>query len=334
MNHLPFPVLRLFLAAIAVIALYTATLRADLDFVSTEVDVGEVRAGAPLSHTFLFQNRGTESVEVTGIQSTCGCLTSRLTRKRYEPGERGSLEVAINTLSPVPGPHTWQVTLSCKSEEKVVETPLRVKAKIVREIIVEPAAVSMFVVGPIQNEIRLTDLRSQPLTLTAVTTSATWLEAGLAGREHDNSNHLTQVVHLRVTEDVPEGTHEEALSIFTNDPAYPEIRVPVSVVKRPRQRVTATPSRVDLTADAGSLFLTRTILIRDRENQDVIVETVSSESPAVNCQWAKGPGAMTTVKIRVDASAIPEKNWKTILRIQVAKPVPETLLIPVNVSLP
>jgi hypothetical protein len=228
----------------------------------------------------------------------------------------------------------WQITLSCKGEENAVEIPLRVKAKIVREIIVQPAAVSMYVVGPIQNEIRLTDLRPQPLTLTAVTASATWLQAHLAGEEHDNSNHLIRVVQLRVTEDVPQGSHEETLSIFTNDPAYPEIRVPVSVVKKPRQRVTATPSQVDLTADAGLLFLTRTILIRDRENQDVNVEAISSESPAVTCQWAKGPGAMTTVKIKVDAKGIHEKNWKTILRIQVAKPVPDSLQIPVSVSIP
>ena len=334
MNSLPSPVLRLFIIAIAVVAVCKPMARAELEFVSTEVYLGEVRAGAPLSNTFAFQNRGADPVEVTGIHSTCGCLTPQLTRKRYEPGQRGSLEVAINTLSPSPGPHVWQVTLSCKSEEKVVEIPLRIKAKIVREIVVEPAAVSMYVVGPIQNEIRLTDLRPQPLTLTAVTASATWLQARLAGEEHDNSNHLIRIVHLRVTEDVPPGAHEEALNIFTNDPAYPEIRVPVSVVKRPRQRVTAVPSRVDLTADAGSLFFARTILIRDRESQEVIVEAVSSESPAVTCQWARGPGAMTTVKIKVDAKGIHEKSWQTILRIQVAKPVPDTLQIPVNVSLP
>src|SRR5262249_28444472 len=152
----------------------------------------------------------------------------------------------------------------------------------------------------------------------------------LAGEERDSSNHLIRVVHLRVTEDVPQGAHEETLSIFTNDPAYPEIRVPVSVMKRPRQRVTAVPSRLDLTADAGSLSFTRTILIRDRENQEVTVEAVSSESPAVTCQWARGPGAMSTVKIKVDANSIHEKRWQTILRIQVAKPVPGTLQIPVN----
>jgi len=223
--------------------------------------------------------------------------------------------------------------LSCKSKGTTVEVPLRVKAKIVREIIVEPAAVSMYVEGPVQSEIRLTDLRPQPLTVTAVASSAAWLQARQAAEERDASGRLVRIVQLRVAENAPQGTHEESLSLFTNDPGYLEIKVPLTVVKRSRQRVTAMPTRVDLTAD-GSSFLTRTLLIRDQENQDVIVEAVTSENPAVTCQWAKGPGSMTTVKIKVDTKGIHEKNWNTTLHVQVAKPVVQTLSIPVNVSLP
>jgi hypothetical protein len=334
MKNFPPPVLRLFLIAMALIAARVSMVRADLEFPSTTVDVGEIRAGSPLSHTFNFQNRGADAVEVTGIHSTCGCLTPRLSGKRYEPGDQGSLQATINTLSPAPGPHVWQVTLSCKSKETTAEIPLRVKAKIVREIVVEPAAVSMYVDGPIQSEIRLTDLRPMPLTVTAVASSATWLHARQAAEERDGSGRLIRIVQLRVAENAPQGAHEESLSLFTNDPGYPEIKVPVSVVKRSRQRVTATPSRVDLTADAGISFLTRNLLIRDRDNQDVVVEAITSENPAVTCQWAKGPGLMTTVKIKVDAKGIHEKNWNTTLHVQVAKPVVQTLTIPVNVSLP
>jgi hypothetical protein len=318
----------------AMIAGRASMVRADLEFTSTTVDVGEVRAGSPLSHTFNFQNRGADAVEVTGIHSTCGCLTPRLSGKRYEPGDQGSLQATINTLSPAPGPHVWQVTLSCKGKETTAEISLRVKAKIVREIVVEPAAVSMYVDGPIQSEIRLTDLRPQPLTVTTVASSATWLQAHQAAEERDGSGRLVRIVHLRVAENAPQGAHEESLSLFTNDPGYLEIKVPVTIVKRSRQRVTATPNRVDLTADAGSSFLKRTLLIRDRENQDVVVEAVSSEDPTVTCQWVKGPGSMTTVKIKVDTKGIHERNWNTTLHVQVAKPVVQTLIIPVNVSLP
>jgi hypothetical protein len=333
MKNFPPPVLRLFLIAMALIAVRGSMVRADLEFPSTTVDVGEVRAGSPLSHTFTFQNRGADAVEVTGIHSTCGCLTPRLSGKRYEPGDQGSLQATINTLSPARGPHVWQVTLSCKSKETTAEISLRVKAKIVREIVVEPAAVSMYVDGPIQSEIRLTDLRPQPLTVTAVASSATWLQAHQAAEERDGSGRLIRIVQLRVAENAPQGAHEESLSLFTNDPGYPEIKVPVSVVKRSRQRVTATPNRVDLTAAAGSSFVNRTLLIRDRENQDVVVEAVSSEDPTVTCQWAKGPGSMTTVRIKVDTKGIRERNWTTTLHVQVAKPVIQTLTIPVNVSL-
>src|SRR5262249_30314670 len=89
--------------------------RADLEFASSTVDVGEVRAGSTLSHKFTFTNRGMEEVEITGVQSSCGCLTPRMSGQRFAAGEQGHVQVEINTLSPSPGPHTWQVKLSCKT---------------------------------------------------------------------------------------------------------------------------------------------------------------------------------------------------------------------------
>src|SRR5712691_3547181 len=137
-----------------------AAARADLEFVEPSADAGEVKAGAPLSHQFTFVNRGPEVVEITGIESSCGCLTPRLDRRTFQPGEHGSILIEVNTLSPAPGPHTWQVKLSYRFGATVSEIPLRLTARLVREIVVEPAAINMFVDGPMQTELRLIDLRS------------------------------------------------------------------------------------------------------------------------------------------------------------------------------
>src|SRR5882672_9066085 len=62
MKNFPSPVLPLFAIAIAVIAVQESLARADLEFPSTTVEVGEIRAGSPLSYTFNFQNRGADAV--------------------------------------------------------------------------------------------------------------------------------------------------------------------------------------------------------------------------------------------------------------------------------
>jgi hypothetical protein len=310
----------------------TTGVQADLEFSATTLDVGEVRAGEPLSHRFTFTNRGTEEVEITGVQSSCGCLTPHMSGQRFAAGEQGNVRVEINTLSPAPGPHTWQVKLSCKIGEAVTEIPLQVKARVVREIVVEPAALVMHVNGPMETEIRLTDLRSLPLSLKAVETSAPGLQARLAGEEPDSSGRLIRKIQLQVRDDFPEGGHEETLILYTNDPSYREIKVPVSIAKRSRQRITASPGRVELKTGVGSSLPARMVLIRDRDNQDVDVQAVTSDSPAVSCHWAKGPGAMATVKIKIAPNLIAEKNWQTTVRVQVAKPISQMILIPVIVS--
>jgi hypothetical protein len=309
-----------------------ALAHADLEFAQTTADAGEVKAGMLLSHEFTFVNRGPEVVEITGIESSCGCMTPRLDRRTFQPGERGSILVEVNTLSPAPGPHTWQIKVTCQSGDEVSNTPLRVTARLVREIVVEPAAVNMIVDGPLQTELRLTDPRSNPLQLQEVHTTMAGLRARLAGSDPDGSGHLVYRIQLLVGGDIAEGRHEDFVSLFTNDPGYQEIKVPVSIVKRPRQRLSAAPSRIELPLRPG--VSSRMVLIRDRDNQEVEVEAVSADNPAISCRWAKGPGTMSSVRIQVDPERIQNSNEGITVRVQVAKPVRQTLLIPLMITAP
>jgi hypothetical protein len=323
------------------IALFAALLsggiaQADLEFAETTADAGEVRAGSPLNHEFTFVNRGPEIAEITGMESSCGCLTPKLDRRSFPPGERGSIRLEVNTLSPAPGPHTWQVKLSCQTATGDTpmttyrwQIPLRLTARLVREIVVEPAAVTMFVDGPMQSEIHIVDLRSQPIQIQEMATTAPGLQARLAGEERDSSGHLVRRVQLQVAGDFPEGRHEEFVSLFSDDPAYREIKVPVTIVKRSRQRLSATPGRIELTHRPGISLPTRTVLIRDKENQPVEVESVKADNPAITCRWAKGPGTMVTLRVQIDGDKIQDSIWETTLRIQVVKPTRQIILIPV-----
>lgn len=334
MNHAKVQLLNLSIGIFLAVLTVASRAQAELEFAATTVDVGEIRAGAPLSHKFAFTNHGPELVEITGIQSSCGCLTPRMSGRRFAAGEQGDVRVEINTLSPSPGPHTWQVKLWCRVGGRITEIPLQVKAMLVREIVVEPAAVTMHVSGPMQTDILITDLRPQPLTLEAVETSAPGLKARLVGEEIDSSGRRIRKIQLQVRDEYPEGAHEETLILYTNDSAYREIKVPVSIVKRSPQRISASPGRVELTAEVGSSVPARLVWVRDQDNQEVEVQSVTSDSPAVSCQWAKGPGAMSTVKMKFATNLIDEEGLQTIVHVQVVKPIPQTVLIPVIVSRP
>src|SRR5262249_25218092 len=98
--------------------------RADLHCPEPRIDLGEVKSGKPLAHRFAFTNRGTESVEITEIRPSCGCLKPRCDKGAYRPGESGTLLFEVNTLTQPAGPHSWRVLIRYRSGNREGELSL------------------------------------------------------------------------------------------------------------------------------------------------------------------------------------------------------------------
>ena len=81
----------------------------------------------------------------------------------------------------------------------------------------------------------------------------------------------------------------------SDDPEYRLMRVPVIVVKRAKKRLTAIPDPVHLEGLASRL-----IVIRDSDDQAIVIDHVDADSAALVCQWSKGEGKAVTVKVRLD----------------------------------
>jgi hypothetical protein len=322
------------LGTLALSLLAAPTAWADLQFPQPQADAGSVFCGAALTHSFAFVNQGPEPVVITDLRASCGCATPRLARRSYQPGERGELVLEVHTLSQAPGPHTWRVQVCSQSGDRAVEATLELTATVVTEIRVEPAAVTMLTDSALGQEIVVTDLRPRPFSLVGVHASSAALTAQLGESYRDADGHWARKIWIEVAGACPEGRHEEVLGIYTDDARYRELQVPVTIVKRPRERLSATPSQVSLTAPPGQPVPSRIVLIRDRDNQPVGVDRVLADDPAVTCQWAAGPEAMATVKIQVDRRRTASDSLHTLVHVYISKPVAQTLTVPVTCSLP
>jgi hypothetical protein len=104
------------------------------------------------------------------------------------------------------------------------------------------------------------------------------------------------------------------------------------VVKRSRPRLAASPNQVTLRAAAGQALPSRVVLLRDRENEPVEVEGLQVDNPALVCQWAKGPNNLATIRISAGRAAAKGDEVRGEVRVQVGKPVRETVTIPVTVT--
>ncbi|MCS6850996.1 MAG: DUF1573 domain-containing protein [Gemmataceae bacterium] len=310
--------------------LAASPVRAEPQFSARHVDVGEVRTGTALTPSFTFVNPGPASVTLLDARASCGCLVPRVERRTYQPGESGSVRLEINTLTQPAGPNTWTLVLRFEEGGQVRETTLTLAARLVTEVQVQPASLHIYADKGVCHEIRVTDLRDQSLRVTAADSSSPWVAAAVEPPPPTRGDRPTWVIRLTVRDDLPPGRHEERVTVYTDDPAYRTLNVPVTIIKKPRHNVSALPGEVTWSVPRGQPVPSRIVLIRAADRQAVKVAEVTSDDPAITATWAEGPHDMSTVRLHVDRSRVRGGEVRTTVRVRLRQPMAEVVEIPVT----
>jgi hypothetical protein len=294
-------------------------------------DAGPVRSGKPLTHTFTFFNRGTGPVDVVEVKANCGCLTPRLARRRYRPGESGSVRIEANTLTQPEGRHAWSVRLRYRPADTPGEEQalaLVVRARVRADVGVRPASLILRTTHTVSHPITFLDRRPRPLTVTRAYTTRPQLRARL-GRRETTSAGTTRTIHLDVLPGYPEGRYEERVYLITNDPEYRELWVPVTVVKTSPQKVRLAPAALTVEAAPGRPVPSQLVRLRGA-NGPVIVERVEADHPALRCRWARGPGPDSTLKVLIDPAQLRAPGFNATVTIHLRRPAGQTVTLPVR----
>jgi hypothetical protein len=326
--------LRFALGAMATFLLGATIARAEFHVAEPRVDIGEVKSGAPLAHEYAFTNTGSESLEIDEVLVSCGCQKPDFESRPYKPGESGKLRIEVNTLTQGAGPHAWRTTVRYRHGSEKHEQELLLTGTVVAEILVEPPQLVVFTDHAISHELRLIDQRTKALTITAVRTTSPKLTAQVTGEARDAQGHLTRDIRLDVGPDFPDGRYEETLSIYTDDPLYRHLKIPVTIAKRASQRFTALPNAVTLTASRGQPIPAKIVLIRDGNNEAVEIDRLTPSDPAIGCTWARGPGSNATLRISVDRARLQGDTLSGSVEVTISKPAADTITIPVTVTTP
>jgi hypothetical protein len=326
--------LRLALAVLVTLLMKSATAQADLRFTEARADVGEVKSGAPLVHEYTFTNSGAETVEIEEVRVSCGCLKPELESRSYKPGESGKLRIEVNTLTQGIGPHAWRTTVRYRRGGETCEQELLLSATVAAEITVEPPELAISADRGITHELRLIDRRARPLTITSVQTTSPKLTAKVTAETRDAQGQLSRTIRLDVALDFPEGRHAEMLNIYTDDPLYCHLKVPVTITKRSRHRFTVVPDAVTLTALPGQPIPSKIVLIRAADGGSVEIERTTPSDPAIGCTWARGPGSNATLRVTVDRARLQGGGLRGNVKVNFATPAMDTVTIPVTVTTP
>jgi hypothetical protein len=289
---------------------------------------GDVKGGPPLAHTFELTHRGTGILTVTKVEAGCGCLRQSVTTGVLGPNETAKLTVEVNTLTQPDGPNCWQIAVGYKVESPGVpiqtgELLLQINATLSREVTVSPPQLGFSTAGAASQVITVSDSRAKPLTVLKVATSSAHLTADIAPAATGKTS-----VTVKLAADAPVGHRDESVVLLTDDPSYPELRVPVRVLKRAAGAVSTAPESVAVRFAAGQAEVSTLVQLRAADGKPVSVAAVESDHPGVAVKWAPGSGAVAAVRVTVTEAAARQTGTCKV-RVKLAEPAGQEVVIPV-----
>jgi hypothetical protein len=301
---------------ICLFLLATPIATAQLRFVERTVDLGELRGGVVYQHRFEFINDSPNPTEITGIRLGCGCLAPVYDKRMYRPGERGSLLMYIRTLGQPDGTRSWNAHIQYRVADKQNEATLVIGAKIRNEIRITPSILAITVEGTLKQEVIVSDERAVPLNISSVLATSPAIRAGVM----PGKDGVIKIA-LEINGSALTASHqEEMLNIYTDDPFYRHLQVPITLTKAARPSASATPPRIEILG-AGSQL----VRLRGTGDQVVRVDKMEANHPALKCTWASGPGNDATLKI----ATLMAIDADTQVRVHIGASV---IVIPVKAS--
>jgi hypothetical protein len=295
---------------------------------------GNVKAGPPLVHAFDLVHTGTGTVTITKVEAGCGCLRQSLGTNVLTPGQKTTLTLEVNTLTQPDGPNRWQAVVSYKVESpgaqaQTGEVLLQITATLSRDFTVNPPQVAFSTTGDASQAIVVTDKREKPITVLKAASSSPHLAVEVSPAANDATGR-TQSVLIKLAPTAPTGHRDEIVVLYTDDPASPELRVPVRVLKRVAAAVTATPDAVNIRLAAGQTEGSMLVQLRSPDGKAMSIADADSDFPGVQVKYSPGSNPVATVRITVP-EAVAAQPGRCTVRVRLNEPGGE-VAIPVSWS--
>lgn len=90
-------------------------------------DFGKIKQGVPVTHEFVFTNKGKVPMIITNASPSCGCTVPSWTKEPIPPGGTGSVKATFNAMSP--GAFDKSVSVMANVENGVIV--LHIKGEVV-----------------------------------------------------------------------------------------------------------------------------------------------------------------------------------------------------------
>jgi len=215
--------------------LLAGSVVAQLQFESTELELHGLPNDTTLRGAYKFTNIGQTEITVKTVKTTCGCTTTALDKKTYEPGESGEISATIKVRE---GVNEKKIIVTTDEPSKK-PTTLIIRGVVPRHVDIEPPYVKWKVGDTAKRKkVRLKILTDDDINITSVTANKDSFEYELltleAGRRYEllvtpkSTEKSSSTQFSFITDyppDIPQTFHASARIV-------PEFQVPNSLWDR------------------------------------------------------------------------------------------------------
>lgn len=202
---------------------------------------GELMAGEPVKHVFIFTNLGSQDLIISRVQPGCGCTTAGDWTHLTRPGEAGLVPIQLRTAG-LRGSVDKEVTVTCNDPTRPVVS-LKLKGKVRKAMDISP---SLAILNPQPDSpfevatLRITNCLGLPLLLSSPesTNSALGVELRTNVFGQDYSVIISNTLPL------PPGAQVSIIPIKTSLTNLPVIHLTTMAIVS--QTFTVEPSQISL----------------------------------------------------------------------------------------
>lgn len=300
-------------------------------------DAGTVAPGKEVIHDFVVENQGTAPLEITDVRPACGCTVAQFDRV-IAPGASGKVHAVLDT-STFAGAISKGVTVLTNDPVRP-SIQLTVKANVEPHLMVNPGYARFLqpqLSDPGVVEQRLWTKSFDELEILEVTSPYPFLTVtherieSAEDRHEDGAGPQHQLTFVLDYTEAPVGALGEYVTVRTNHPVQPEVKIPVSGFVRPL--VVVTPNEANFGAvEMGEDGAFGSLILKHYGSTPLEIRAAESSVAGVEVEVVPVTEG-TEFRVRVQLSPdMPKGAFDGVIKLSTNQPRKPTLEIPVKGS--
>lgn len=231
-------------------------------FAETDHDFGTVARGSKQEFAFEFKNLYEEDIHISGIRSSCGCTSARVTKDTLKTFETSHVIATYNTRSFL-GAKSATITVTI-DEPFLAEVQLNVSGYIRRDVVFNPGVVAFGAVDAgagSEKKIQVAYAGRNDWEIVDVRSANRHFEVELAETARGNGR-VDYDMLVRLKPDAPVGYIQDQLTIVTNDSNAKTIPLPVE--GRVESALSVNPAQLFLGVLQPGQSATKRLVVRGK----------------------------------------------------------------------